>query len=305
MATPWWALDRPDFLTQTYLDSIGYFDRLVYGSMTESFAPLMAALVGLSLAGTIVTMLINRRRGSRFVAGCARACGFVHSVELGAVLAAYLVVAPTSRSLSTYVANTHHLLYGVIANTLGNVFGSGFLHHRTLDGNTATRILGAHSLGDPMLGVNLGWLVLLVAAVVAVRVFSAKAGRRGDDGLVLLLLLIGGLMDVEFTLRWRAQFNYYAIFSLVFYAVGLALFLRLEWKSLWLEGGRLRATGWVAAVLLGLLLSHVGYRGYELITATRSTAVSEQTPGPMLASSRAQNRHFWSMFESPPAAPGE
>jgi hypothetical protein len=296
--TPWWALDRPDFLTPASLDSIGYFDRLVYGSMIESFAPLTAGLLGLSLAGTVATMLYSRRRQeSRAVERCARAFGFVHAVELGALLGAYSVVAPASRSFSTYVANTHHLLYGVIANSIGNVFGSGFLHHKTLDGNTVARIFGAHSLGDRVLGVNIGWLVLLVAAVVVARMVSAKTGRRGDYGLVILLLMIGGLMDIVFTLRWSAQFNYYAIFSLVFYAVGMALFLDLEWKGLWFERSRLRAAGWVAAVLLGLLLSHVGYRSYELMTASRSTAISEQTPGPMLDSSRAQNRHFWAMFE--------
>lgn len=296
--TPWWALDRPDFVTPAYLDSVGYFDRVVYGSLVGSFVPLVAGILGLSLAGTVAAMLVSRRQTrGRLVDRLAHAFCFVHLVELGAILGAYLVVAPASRTIATYVGDTHHLLYGVIANSFGNVLGSGFLHHKMLDGNTLERILGAHTRGDPMLGVNVVWLVLLVALVVAFRVASAKTAARGDYSLVLLLLTIGGVMDVVFTLRWVAQFNYYAIFSLVFYGLGIALFLQLEWRGLWLEKGRVRATGWVAALLVGLLLSHVGYRTFELLASPRANGISDQVSGSMLESTRAQNPHFWAMFD--------
>jgi len=115
--------------------------------------------------------------------------------------------------------------------------------------------------------------------------------------MVLLLLAIGAVMDLIFTLRWSAHFNYYVIYSLVFYGIGLAMFLELEWRNLWLEGGHLRATGGVAILLAGLLVSHVGYRTWELVTAPRATGISEQTPAPMMESTQAQNPHFWSMFE--------
>jgi len=68
--TPWWALGKPDFVTESSLESVGYFDRLVYGSMVESFVPLAAGLLGMSLAGTVAAMLINRRHpGKRSCAG--------------------------------------------------------------------------------------------------------------------------------------------------------------------------------------------------------------------------------------------
>ena len=299
--TPWWALGRPDFVTESYVLSIGYFDRLVYGSMAESFVPLVAGILGVSLAGTIVAIVVNRRHEGSLVADrLARAFGFVHLVALGSLIGVYAVVAPASRSFSSYVANTHHLVYGVIANTFGNVFGSGFLHHKTVDGNTVARIFDAHALGDRLLGLNIVWLIIFVALVVIVRILAPKTADRGGYRLSLLVLSVGAVMDVVFTLRWNAQFNYYAIFSLVFYGIGMALFLKLEWQNLRVERKRLRATYGVAILLVGLLVSHVGFRTYELATAPRATGISDQAPAPMLESSKGQNPHFWIMFEESP-----
>ncbi len=169
------------------------------------------------------------------------------------MIGAYAVVAPASRTFSSYVRNTHHLVYGVISNIFGNVFGSGFLHHKTVDGNTASRLVDAHAKGDPLLGINIVWLIALMAVVVLIRLFASKACEdRTHYRYVLLLLVVGVAMDVVFTLRWFAQFNYYAIFSLVFYAIAMAWFLKLERQNLWVEGGRLRATSWVAILMAGL-----------------------------------------------------
>jgi hypothetical protein len=299
--TPWWALGKPEFLTEAHLESIGYFDRLVYGSLPESFVPLAAGLLGMSLAGTVAAMIINRRRsGTRTVDRLARAFVFLHLAELGATLGVYAVVAPTSRTFSSYLGNTHHLVYATIANTFGNVFERGFLLHKTVDRNTLMRVFDTHALGDRLLGVNIAWLIIAVSAVVAARVLTKSTADRGEYRLVLFLLAIGAVMDVIFTLRWSAQFNYYVIYSLVFYGIGLALYLELEWRNLWLDGGRLRATSGVAILLAGLLVSHVGYRTWELVTAPRATGISEQTPVLMLESIQAQNPNFWIMFEESP-----
>ena len=301
MLTPWWALGRPDFVTESYVSSIGYFDRLVYGSMAETFVPLVAGVLGVLLAGTFVAILINRsQEGSRVSDRLACAFGFVHLVALGSLVGVFAVVAPASRSFSSYVANTHHLVYGVIANTFGNVFGSGFLHHKTVDGNTFARIFDAHALGDRMLGVNVAWLIILVAVIVIIRIVAPKTSDRGGYRLALLVLSIGVVMDVVFTLRWNAQFNYYTIFSLVFYGIGTALFLKLEWQNLWVERGWPRQTYGVAILLVALLMSHVGFRTYELLTAPRATGISDQIPAPMLESTKGQNPHFWIMFEELP-----
>jgi hypothetical protein len=299
--TPWWALGRPEFVTETYVSSIGYFDRLVYGSLVESFVPLVAGVLGLSLAGTVAALLINRRHeGSRIAGRWAEIFSFVHLVELGAIAGVYVVVAPASRSFPSYAANTHHLVYGVIANTFGNVFGSGFLHHKTVDGNTVARIFDAHALGDRLLGVNVSWLIVLVGLVAVARILAPKTADRGGYGFVLLALGLGVVMDVVFTLRWYAQFNYYAIFSLVFYGIGMALFLKLEWQNPWIEGGWRRVTYGVAVLLFGLLVSNVGFRTFELMTAPPTTGISDQIPTPMLESTKAQNPHFWIMFEESP-----
>jgi hypothetical protein len=301
LVVPWWALRRPDFVTEPYLESIGYFDRLVYGSMTASFAPLAAATIGLSLIGAVVGLVLVRRPdGKPSAERLARLLTFLQMVGLGAVAGAYAVVAPASRTFSSYVQNTHHLVYGVIANTFGNVFGSGFLHHKTVDGNTAARIIDAHTKGDPLLGVNIVWLIGLVAVVVLVRIFASKTLDRAKYWYILLLLGSGVAMDVVFTLRWVAQFNYYAIFSLVFYALAMAWFLKLERQNLRAEGYRLRLSYAVAVLMVGLFISHVGFRTYELVTAPRATGISDQSPKPMLDSTRQQNPHFWSLFEEAP-----
>ena len=279
MVVPWWALQRPDFLTESSATSMGYFDRLVYGSMTPSFVPHFAAIVGLSLIGSVAGMaLLRRPGGGRGAARLAGLLAFFNLVGLGAVVAAYAVVAPVSRSFSIYAHNTHNLIYAVISNTLGNVFGSGFLQHKTVDGNTAARIIDAHANGDPLLGVNIVWLIGLVSIVVLIRILAPRTPERRQYGYILLLLGAGFAMDVVFTLRWVAQFNYYAIFSLVFYAIAMAWFLKLECNSLKAEGGRLRAPYWVAIFLVGLFLSHVGFRTYELVTSPRATGISDQQP---------------------------
>lgn len=299
--TPWWALGRPDFVTESYVRSVGYFDRLAYGSMVDTFVPVVAGVLGVSLSGTLTAILINRRQGeSRVFDRLAVVFGFVHLVMLGSLIGVYTVLAPASRSFSSYVGNTHHLVYVVFANSFGNVFGTGFLHHKTVDGNTVTRIFDAHGLGDRMLGVNISWLVILVAIIVIIRMVAPKTSNLGEYGLSIFLLVIGVVMDVVFTLRWNAQFNYYAIFSLVFYGTGMALFLKLEWQNLWVERGWRSLTYGVAILLCGLLVSHVGFRTYGLLTAPRATGISDQTPVPMLESTLGQNPHFWGLFEESP-----
>ncbi len=301
LCLPWWALRRPDFLTESYLETIGYFDRLVYGSMIASFVPLAAAAIGLSLFGAVAGLILARRlEGQHEAQRLARLLTFLQMVGLGAIAGAYAVVAPVSSTFSAYVQNTRHLVYGVISNTFGNVFGSGFLHHKTVDGNTAARIIDAHAKGDPLLGVNIVWLIGLVAVVALVRVLASKTRDRTEYWYVVVLLGSGVAMDVVFTLRWVAQFNYYAIYSLVFYALGVAWFLKLERRNLQAEGGLLLPSYAVAVLVVGLLVSHVGFRSYELLTAPRATAISDQSPKPMLDSIRQQNPHFWTFFEETP-----
>ncbi len=84
IVVPWWALGKPEFLTDPYLASVGYFDRLVYGSMTASFVPLVAAAIGLSLTGTVVGMGLNRKPdGSRSAGRLARLLTFLHLMSSG------------------------------------------------------------------------------------------------------------------------------------------------------------------------------------------------------------------------------
>ncbi|MCJ7754563.1 MAG: hypothetical protein MUP13_08365, partial [Thermoanaerobaculales bacterium] len=80
----------------------------------------------------------------------------------------------------------------------------------------------------------------------------------------------------------------------------MAWFLKLERQNLKAEGGRLRPSYAVAVLLVGLFISHVGFRTYELVTAPRATGISDQSPKPMLDSTRQQNPHFWSLFEEAP-----
>jgi hypothetical protein len=299
--TPWWALVKPDFVTESYLASVGYFDRLVYGSAAKTFVPLVAGVLAVSLAGSVAAILLNRRwNRSRGVDRLGRAAGFLHLVALGAILGIYAVLAPVSRTLASYTENTHHLVYGMLANTFGNVFGSGFLQHKAVDGHTVTRILEAHALGDRLLGINVAWLILLMAAVVIVRLASPKTVGRGEYWLVLLVLMIGVVMDVVFTFRWIAQFNYYAMFSLVYYGIGMAIFLTLEHQNLWVERGWFRVSYGVAILLVALLLSQVGYRTFEIATGPRATGTSEQSPDQMIEASKAQNPHYWHLFEESP-----
>ena len=299
--TPWWALARPDFLTESFLQSAGYFDRLVYGSLEATFAPLVAVALGLSLCVTVAAIIAFRRFGeSRRVLQLARVIEFSYLVALGAITATYCVVAPSSRTIASYAKNTHHLVYGVIANTFGNVFGTGFLHHKTLDDNTAARIFDAHQRGDPLLGTNILWLVGLVIIVAIIRLSTRPCVNRTQYLEVLMFLGVGLAMDVVFTLRWSAQFNYYALFSLVFYGLAFAQFLNVNRPLLRARTNRLGLSAGVSLIIFALLVSHVGFRTFEIVTAPRATGISDQQPTPMLEASKGQNRHFWLFFDETP-----
>jgi hypothetical protein len=300
LLVPWWALTKPHFLTDEYLDSVGYFDRLVFGFAPESFAPLVAAIIGLLVAASLAAVILVRHRSFPALGGyVARAVSFLSLVAIGSSCAVYAVLAPASRTLSSYLVNTHHLLYAVISNILGNVFRSGFLHHKTIDGNTAGRIVEAHSQGDPILGVNLMWFVAAAAIVTLVHLLSSTRRSWRKHALVLVTFATALAMDIVFTLRWSQQFNYYALFSLVFYGIGFAQFVKLERDSFRSRAGRLHFSTAVALIIVGVLISQVGLRTSEILSAPQATGSSSQSPSPMLASCRGQNPHFWEFFAPP------
>ncbi len=297
LLVPWWALTKPSFLTDEYLDSVGYFDRLVFGFAPESFVPLVASIIGFLVAASLAALLLIRRRSCLALGGhAARTVSFLSLIAIGSSCAVYAVLAPASRTLSSYLVNTHHLVYAVISNILGNVFRSGFLHHKTIDGNTAGRIVQAHSQGDPILGINLMWFVVIAAVVTAARLMSSKNRSWRKHALVLVSFATALAMDVVFTLRWSEQFNYYALFSLVFYAIGLAQFVKLERDSFCCDAGRPRVSTGVALVIVGVLICQVGLRTSEILSAPHATGSSSQSPLPMLESCRGQNPHFWEFF---------
>lgn len=277
---PWWALKRPDFLSEEYF-RILHKDaalRYVYGLAPESFLPLVLIALGLLVILSVgLVYWLSRRKNESLLTKVFPIAIFIHCVILGGIISSYSVLLPASVSFEQYIDNTQHLVYSVLTNV---VYGK-FLANPVLNGETFIKIFDMHTSRSLLLGVN-----ILVVAGIAVISCTLRLFLRSKDKLLYLLALAffatGLALDVLATMHWKNVRFYHAIYSVCFYSTGLMVWLNLELQKRWAQIA--------ACAILGL---HCLIVSMHMFQQPRASGVSDQDPAVEFLNVKTLAQPFW------------
>jgi len=308
---PWWALKKPDFVTPQFLHDTRIVDdvRRIYGIGRESFVgPVVIVLFIFGLLSAIFLVLRLTAKRERGLSRVFPIISFFNFFNLGAILSVYIVLLPVSISFAQYIANTKHLVYA----TLSNVFYGGFLINRVLDFGTLEKIVQMHwnqcSVSTSFLRINVLYFVGLAAVVCGIRLCLRKPENRIPCLLSLCFFGTAFIMDVLATMRHAILFQYYAIYSLCFYSIGMAIWVGFELrnqfpnginrsvfsgKRIWIRGICLLLPG----IFLFFLAMHDIHWGYNLLQKIPSSGISAQNPALEYRNTRSHAAPFWRIVE--------
>lgn len=284
---PWWAVQRPAFLTDSYLLNSGPDYIRTYRYAPDSFAlAFLAIFVGLCLAGvlfqTIKQLSLNRAANVLFA---------LNTTIFGLILSAYLAFVPASVTFKGYAANTHHLIYAFLTN----ITGGGFLIHKVSDWDTPRNIMIMHDTFSSFLGKNVLLFVLLAALSCGWRLAVRGVVDKKPYAAVLIFFLLGFTMDAFSSMRMLTNkiFDYYALYSLGCHCLGLGLWVGCEWKNaVWGKG----IFNFRTAFIL-LMAAHLVMRTGEFLRTPKATGIYEQTPEQEYLNTKSHASPFWDIVE--------
>lgn len=250
LVTPYWALTRPAFLTPELISTMaGDFKRL-YGTAPATFLTpvfaILVLLVGFSIALFRGRSRIDQPWFSRLFAISLT----VNLIASGLIMSVYLVPLPASVSFAGYIGNMKQLVYA----TLTNITGGGFLEnaHGAFTDHIA-KIVALHGEYSSLAHINVLYIVAVVAFVCAGRLVVPKS-RTLAYLVPLGLFAMGFVVDLFSSMRWTKLYFHYAIYSVGFYALGLAYFTWLETKHISILQGFRDALPRLAYSLPGLMV---------------------------------------------------
>jgi len=277
---PWWTLKRPAFLTPQFLSVMPEYWREVYGPAPESFfVPVFIFLTGLVV---LSTFFIARR----FI----RVLWVLNLLIFGGIISTYLILLPVSMSFPQYVENTRRLVYSVFTNV---IYG-GILSHRVVNFDTFEKIWNMHAQESGLLHINIFYFVLLAAFLSLYRLLQKVSPKRSFYGLVLFIFGTGLTMDVFATMRSVKLYYYYAFYSLSFLALGLGMWLSLEYASRKIQNGFFQYSPIGVMLVLGL---HVFVMGFYLLGQPRASGKSSQDPNVEYVNTRTHAPPFWRIVD--------
>ena len=303
---PWWAVRRPDWLTPEYLDQLSSKNdyRLLVGPAPEDFVMLIAAMFFvLFLIGANAYFLWSRQIMERAAGILYRFVCFIPFVITGCIIGIYSVLLPVSGSLSKYIENTRHLLYTVITN----ISYSGLLHHKIINVETFHRIFVFHAKNSPWLfgiypreglywKINILFLVSLGALWSVIQCFRKNETNKKYHLLALFCFLAGIIMDVLISFRWIEMYSYYAIYSTVFYGVGVGLCCFLLWEKLQ-KVLQKRRFQFIRYLVLICFLSHVWLTTLQILQEPKASGISQQDWNVQYQFTRTWVPEFWHIVD--------
>ena len=292
VALPWWAVARPEWLTPQTVAALHPEpdDRRVYGDAPETFVPVATSALAIVSLFALMGFLLNRRESFRpFASFLGRLLLFLLALVAGGIVSIYLLLLPVSVSVEHYRENTRHLVYA----TLTNLTGGGFVIHPKLDHETWPKIHGAHGEQTRFFELNLIDIICLVIGVCILRLVYPS--KRNKDWYVFILFFFaaGFAMDVAATLRWSEYMSYYALYSLAFFTLGLAVWIAGE-----CEAGRRRLGPSVFSSDLRLFLTlafsfFIVQTSLRILTETPASGVSTDNPAKEYLNTKSHAPSFW------------
>ncbi|MCD4780605.1 MAG: phospholipid carrier-dependent glycosyltransferase [Candidatus Omnitrophica bacterium] len=289
---PWWTLWRPSFLTTEYLQQLHPLSdyKRVYGPASLHFCYPVLIFLLLFLIVNIALAVWPRLRQARLMRKAVPVFFFIQSIIAGFSLSVYLILIPLSRSWTMYIENTRHVIYATISNV---VYG-GFLVNKTVGFKTVQQIFFFHGQYSRLLFINIFFLILPVLVIALIHVFKSKTSRLRYV-FVIGVLLLGLGMDVLGTFRWTFNLiaDYYAIYSILCYGLGLALWLALSLTS----DTRDKWQSFLAYFVIALLVLHVGGQHLFLFSLPPVSTESTQDPWVEYETLYAHGQPFWEIIQ--------
>ena len=292
--TPWWAIRRPDYMTPEFIRNLKYtaHEQLMFGlnPPLNFYGLVLAAL--LAILALHVGLLVLRRvpAAAQMRKRILPPAFFLNGLATGAILSAYAILLPVSGSWDRYIENTRHLIYSIFTNILS----AKIMQYKVVDSQTLPKIFAMHGITSPVLSINIWFFLTLALAGSGIRLCRRSTKQRGAYLSVLGLVAIGFIMDFLGTLRGPALYDYYACYSIVFYAAGLAVWIVAEMRQapvMVSQGWTLQKIFYHAVLLVFFLHGALVVRGF--LQAPRPTGASDQSPRQEYINTRSLARPFW------------
>lgn len=293
---PWWALKRPAFLTPEvisfYMTSAADWKK-VYGPAPESFfVPIFVFLMVLVVMSACLIGFKHIGKTNKISGQFIRFFWFFNLLISGGIISIYLILFPVSVSFTQYIENTQRLVYAVLTN----VSYGGFLSHRSMNFDTFEKIWNMHANESSLFHMNILYFVILVGFLSLYCFFKKGNPKRWLYGFVFFLLTTAVTMDIFATMRSVKLYPYYAFYSLSFFALGLAVWLNVEYQNGFYLLPKLSSLLFSKALVLVLGL-HVFGIGFYLLSLPRSSGKSDQDPMTEYINTRSHAGPFWRIVD--------
>ncbi|MBF0385703.1 MAG: hypothetical protein HQL27_07495 [Candidatus Omnitrophica bacterium] len=218
---------------------------------------------------------------------------FCNGLFIGWIISIFLVLWPLSQTFSQYLSNTHNLFYSIFLNIFSN--GDSQIHRSNIPFEALwLKIYGFYGRFLMLGKANLLHLVFLFTVLAFARaIWDKNKPARKNYLFAGYLFLIGFVMDLLSSLRNTPNFyDYYMIYSMVFYYTAFAIFIYLEFNRID-RTMIVRRLICLALILCFIFNAFTTIRTHELWRPTRG--ISDQTP--LFEYNFASALGFWQIVE--------
>jgi hypothetical protein len=279
---PNWALAKPSFLTPESYARLDQNNQAVYGRFGPNPAPFsLLAIVALAvlLAAAVAPLILRRRRSGPAYTRLIALSIIANLIVLGAILAAYSLLLPSSKSWSAYTSNTNQVVYATLTNLTSG--GSMFLSKAKWSFIGSTReILGLHKAFSSIAAINIVWIAAAGALASMVRFVWPRSRSRVLYLAPPYLFAAALMVDHISMLRLNSAYSIYAAYSVPLYGLCLGLFCWLELERVLQRGNKTRAEIAAAVVgvgILGIGLANLGTTGWSILRKKHTAKAGNYT----------------------------
>jgi hypothetical protein len=293
--TPWWALVKPSFLTPDYLKSISGNDfGRIYGPAPESMVMIVLAVLLVLLLISFLLFELQDYSRPRFRIYIT-AITFINAFFTGIILAVYLIFVPVFHDFTSYIENTHHIIYSMFTN----VFYAGFLenpHFFTFE--TLRNIFTLHTQNSIFLFFNPLYIIALITVIILSKFLVKKQNKKHEYLLALSFLLAAFLMDYFSTMRWTTLYDHYAVYSLPVYFTGIAFFITTEFgnRDEFIKFGLVKRALYIAIITILVLNGCI--QSIQLLNTKKVDINIIDMPERQTAISRTIVKPYWDIIDS-------
>jgi tetratricopeptide (TPR) repeat protein len=293
---PWWCFKRPASFPEGFIGSMNGIDNYnLFNKLTPPnfyFLPLTSLIV-LFLFTLSIFILTRSHKSNNVVISINKIILFLNCLITGIWLSIYLVFIPTFTSFEKYIANTNVVVYTMLTN----IFKNTFLH----DGSPVTvtkifhKISTLHHYFSQLMFINIFYIVIAVALISLIKVVISWRKNNILYLLTLATFSIGIIMDTSacFYLRDQNIYIYYAVYSLTFFTIGFAIFLRAQLEEL--TASKLNKALSLTLILFFIftLTASTIITTVKIVNAPKANKITTQSPFQVFDWLIYYNRSLW------------